>query len=271
MKVLEVTGRSAGNAFPASPTRIERKLTMTTPDNYAGGKVEEPSCVRFLLVIGTFLTAIAGTFVIGRYAVAVPSVMGRIGLSIGSGMLAAVLIGSVGEWLVHRYIMHRRLRPFPLTLAYDLHHRAHHWIQYPPHEYVHADRVQRVPISSRVDRVCTSASGRVLTVAVHVAFYAFFGITLAMIPALVMTRNPIFTYVVTGVTVIEIYLFVRVHDAVHHPGLSRLERFHWFQFLDRHHYIHHIDNAANTNFLLPLCDLLMGVLRRELTVEDLSV
>jgi hypothetical protein len=65
-----------------------------------------------------------------------------------------------------------------------------------------------------------------------------------------------------------IYLFIRVHDAVHNPGLSWLEGFNWFWFLDRHHYIHHIDNDANTNFLLPLGDLLMGTLRLELTVEE---
>ena len=69
---------------------------------------------------------------------------------------------------------------------------------------------------------------------------------------------------------IEISLFVRVHDAVHHPGVSCLERFRWFRFLDRHHYIHHVDNRANTNFLLPLCDLLMGVLRRELSERELA-
>lgn len=26
----------------------------------------------------------------------------------------------------------------------------------------------------------------------------------------------------------------------------------WFAFLDRHHYIHHVDLGANLNFLLPL-------------------
>jgi len=40
------------------------------------------------------------------------------------------------EWLVHGKLMHRRSR-WPLVhLAYDLHHRAHHWIHYPPGAYV---------------------------------------------------------------------------------------------------------------------------------------
>jgi hypothetical protein len=191
-------------------------------------------------------------------------------ISIGGGVLAAVLIGSLGEWLVHRYIMHRRLKPYPLTLAYDLHHRAHHWVQFPPNEYLHDDHVQRVPVSLRLDRVCVTRTGRFLTVALHVAFYSAFGLILALIPSAVITRNPVFTGVVSIVTVVEIFLFVRVHDAVHHPGLSYLEGFRWFRFLDRHHYIHHVDNNANSNFLMPLCDLLMGVLRRELSPRELA-
>ncbi len=44
----------------------------------------------------------------------------------------------------------------------------------------------------------------------------------------------------------------------------------WFPFLDRHHYIHHVDLGANLNFLLPLADLLFGTLRRRLTPEELA-
>jgi hypothetical protein len=192
-------------------------------------------------------------------------------VSIGGGVVSALLIGSLGEWLVHRYLMHRRAGIRPFHLAYDLHHRAHHWIQYPPDEYVHDDCVQRVPASPKLNRVCTTRVGRVLTVALHVAFYSFFAVVLAIGPSFLLTRNPLFALVISVVTAIEIFLFVRVHDAVHHPGLSRLERFGWFRFLDRHHYIHHIDNRANTNFLLPLCDLLMGTLRRELSNPELAL
>jgi hypothetical protein len=233
-------------------------------------KAQDPSLARIATVISGFVLANVGIFAAARSVVGeLLSARGLL-VSVGSGFLAAVLLGSLGEWLVHRYFMHRRLKPFPLNLPYDLHHRAHHWIQYPPHEYVHEDRVQRVPMSARLDRVCTTRAGRTLTVASHVAFYATFGVVLALVPSVVFTANPLFVAVVSVVTCVEIYLFVRVHDAVHHPGLSRLERFRWFRFLDRHHYIHHVDNRANTNFLLPLCDLLMGVLRRELSPRELA-
>jgi sterol desaturase/sphingolipid hydroxylase (fatty acid hydroxylase superfamily) len=44
----------------------------------------------------------------------------------------------------------------------------------------------------------------------------------------------------------------------------------WYRFLDRHHYIHHVDLGANLNFLLPLADWIFGTLRTELTTEEIA-
>jgi hypothetical protein len=233
-------------------------------------RVQNPTPVRFISVVSAFVLANAAIFLAARRVVGALATPLGLAVSIVGGILAALLIGSLGEWLVHRYIMHRRLRPLPLNLPYDLHHRAHHWVQYRPDEYLHDDCVQRVPVSHQLDRVCTTRVGRAFTVASHVAFYSLFAVVLAVGPAVLITRNPLFVVVISIVTAIELFLFVRIHDAVHHPGLSRLEQFRWFRFLDRHHYIHHVDNRANTNFLLPLCDLLMGVLRRELSPQELA-
>jgi len=51
----------------------------------------------------------------------------------------------------------------------------------------------------------------------------------------------------------------------HYPGQTALDALPFFGWLDRHHYLHHIDPNANTNFLLPLGDWLFGTLRREAT------
>ena len=59
-----------------------------------------------------------------------------------------------------------------------------------------------------------------------------------------------------------------MHDAVHCPGHSPLERFRWFWALDRHHYLHHIDTRANVNLLLPVGDLLLGTLRTRMTAAE---
>jgi sterol desaturase/sphingolipid hydroxylase (fatty acid hydroxylase superfamily) len=63
-------------------------------------------------------------------------------------------------------------------------------------------------------------------------------------------------------------LFITVHDAIHHPGSHpHLEERKWFRLLDEHHYIHHVDNRANLNFLLPLADWLFGTLRVSLAAK----
>jgi hypothetical protein len=66
-------------------------------------------------------------------------------------------------------------------------------------------------------------------------------------------------------------LFIVVHDTIHRPGSHRLvEAQPWFGFLDRHHFVHHVDLGANLNFLLPLADLLFGSLRTQMTQEEID-
>jgi hypothetical protein len=207
---------------------------------------------------------------LGRWASESPGIL-HLMVSIGAGATAMLLVGSIGEWLVHRYAMHGSRQRFALfRLATDLHQRAHHWVHFTPDRYIHDGGVEypSVLASTNADLARTSF-GRVLTVASHAAFYTVFGVPLVW-GAWALTSNLWFAGAAGVSTVVLIYLFIRVHDAVHYPGASRLEHFRWFWFLDKHHYIHHIDNEANTNFLLPLGDLLFGTLRRELTEVELS-
>jgi sterol desaturase/sphingolipid hydroxylase (fatty acid hydroxylase superfamily) len=88
-------------------------------------------------------------------------------------------------------------------------------------------------------------------------------------PAWLVTRNPAFLTGLVISSAVVSNLFIVVHDTIHRPGSHRLvEAQPWFKFLDRHHYIHHVDLGANLNFLLPLADALFGTLRRSLTAEE---
>ena len=230
----------------------------------------EPSARRksvvFLAALSIVASLYAAASALGPHVGSVPGAVGSVVL----GMVAALVTASVGEWCVHRYFMHRPYRWRLLNLPYDLHHRAHHWVQFPPDEFVQIDRVQRVPPGGGpAGRVCTTGLGRFLVVLLHLSFYSIFAVVLAVLPSFLLTGNPVFAVTVTLETALFLFLFVHVHDAVHHPGLSPLERFRWFRFLDRHHYVHHVDTEANTNFLLPLADLSLGTLRRELTPAEL--
>jgi hypothetical protein len=184
--------------------------------------------------------------------------------------VATLLAASLIEWAVHRWIMHRPTRLPLLRLAYEHHHRAHHWINFPPDQYIQAGPVQYVPLwTGRLDRVATSPLAWVATVGAHLAFYALFAVVLVLAPAWLWSGNAAFAWSVTVTSAAVLFLFIHAHDAMHYPGLSPIERLHWFKWLDHHHYIHHVDTGANTNFLLPLGDLLLGTLRRELAAEEL--
>lgn len=186
--------------------------------------------------------------------------------SVACGVTAMLVLGSLVEWLVHRFLMHRR---WPLRIAYELHHRAHHWIHYRPDAYL-KDEVTYVPaVPPRPERLCTTRMERVTAAVGQAAFYACFAAPI-LASGWFLSGNAPFVIALGGTAAAIIFLAVHVHDSVHCPGHSPLERFGWFWFLDRHHYVHHVDNQANTNFLLPLGDLLLGTLRRELTARELS-
>ena len=148
------------------------------------------------------------------------------------GYILAVLIGvvtmfiaaSVAEWLVHRYIYHRRVVP-GLQRIYAIHEQGHHHAIFPTWRYTTNGSPHRHPIlSSSVSELHSTAD-----------------------------------------------FFVRVHDAIHYPATNSFLRPQgWFQFLARHHYIHHVDTSANINFLLPFGDLIFGTLRRSLTAAEID-
>ena len=95
-------------------------------------------------------------------------------------------------------------------------------------------------------------------------------VLLLIVPAWLASQNPVFTITLIILTVVICHVLVRVHDYMHQPAGRWIERRFWFKFLNRHHYIHHIDTECNVNFLLPLGDLLLGTLRTRLTESELS-
>ena len=54
------------------------------------------------------------------------------------------------------------------------------------------------------------------------------------------------------------------HFLMHKPSIPWIERSRAFQFIKRHHRIHHVRMNGNLNVFIPLADLILGTL--ELTV-----
>lgn len=217
---------------------------------------------------------VAGILVIARRSAQDPLTLGAVLFS-GLGAAAAIVAtGSLYEWIVHRFVYHAPSRMPLFNGIYEIHQRGHHWHRFPPDHYVEAGPVERIPVAllgapDPYD-LCRSSTKRWSAWAGQYALYLAVGIPFAFVPAWLLTRNAIFTAsaVVSGLVVC--YFFIRVHDVIHYPAGRLIERFGWFRFLDRHHYIHHMDTRVNLNFLLPLGDWLFGTMRREPTAREME-
>lgn len=188
------------------------------------------------------------------------------------GVLVLPVAASPYEWLVHRYVYHGQAIPF-LRRIYVIHQHGHHYAIFPTWRYVTNGPVLRHPIlsDSRSDLHQTRWSNLRIKLA-HFAFYMVLGTALILGPAWLATGHVAFVAGLLTSLVVVSDLFVRVHDAIHYPReFPWLQRQGWFRFLDRHHYIHHVDTSVNVNFLLPLADLLFGTMRRTLTAEELAI
>ena len=185
------------------------------------------------------------------------------------GFVLTPIAASPIEWLVHRYIYHRRSTPLQRICAV---HLAHHHLYFPTWRYITGGPARRIPIlATDVDLPQVSRWKNTLTYFAHFIFYMILGASLLWLPMWLVSRNvPFILGAILGTTIIS-NLFIIVHDSIHRPGSHRrLEGQAWFRFLDEHHYIHHVDTEANVNFLLPLTDWLFGTLRRTLTSEELA-
>ncbi len=186
------------------------------------------------------------------------------------GLVVVPLVASPLEWLVHRCVYHvpvlRPLRPINTV------HTAHHFAYFPTWRYVTAGPPRRLAITSDgAPDVHTSRWGNGRVRLAHFTWYMAIGVIAVWIPAWLFTGDAAFLAGVIASSAIVSNLFIVVHDTIHRPGSHRLvEAQPWFAFLDRHHYIHHVDLGANLNFLLPLADWAFGTLRTEMTDDELA-
>jgi hypothetical protein len=193
-------------------------------------------------------------------------------MAVLAGTCLTPLLASPFEWLVHRYVYHRRALP-GLGRIYEIHHHSHHHVFFPTWRYVTAGPPRRIPIlGAGAETVSAGGWQNALTRGAHFCFYMALGLVLIVAPAWLATARPAFLAGVLASLALVSNLFITVHDTIHRPGSHRLlEAQPWFRFLDDHHFIHHVDTEANVNFLLPLADWLFGTLRRSLTPEELRL
>jgi hemolysin III len=220
-------------------------------------------------VIVAWSALVASTALFALLVSGLPDGVPKALVAFATGILITPALASPYEWMVHRYVYHRPAIPF-LRRIYSV-HLAHHHLYFPTYRYVTGGPPRRIPVfGGEVSEVCTSSWGNALVRASHFLFYLALGLILICLPAWLLTMNLALLLGSLLSLVVISNLFVTVHDAIHRPHSHRLlQRQPWFGFLDEHHYIHHVDEQANVNFLLPLADLLFGTLRRSLTAREL--
>jgi hypothetical protein len=102
----------------------------------------------------------------------------------------------------------------------------------------------------------------------QIALHFVAGIPLIIVPSWLLLHSVAFTASALGTLTLISWMLAYVHGVIHTPRDRWVEHQRWFQWLDRHHYIHHNDLNANINFMLPICDFLFGTQKWELTPAE---
>ncbi len=190
---------------------------------------------------------------------------GNVTAAIVAGPLFTIPLISLGEWLVHGVLYHGHVPG--LEFIRTIHHAGHHFALFPPKHYVQDGKYEFMRLKKPF-QMSDNGVDNWLTKWSQVGLHFVVGIPLILVPAWLLTHSVAFGLSSLATLATVSWLLAYVHGVIHTPGDRLIEHMRWFQWLDRHHYIHHIDLGANINFLLPLCDVLFGTEKAQLTDEE---
>ncbi len=170
----------------------------------------------------------------------------------GIGVLIAFLIGVVQssffEWAFHRYWLHRPWLPKGCFTTHTLIH----------HQLCKFDDTFHIVEEEQHEALTFRWWGGPVLIAISVAPWVLLAIALRALGAAL----PYLAFLVTFTAVTSLYYagYEGLHFLMHKPTFPIIERSRPFQFIKRHHRIHHVHMNRNLNVLLPLADLMLGTL-----------
>lgn len=185
-----------------------------------------------------------------------------------AGVAFTVPLTSLWEWITHGVLYHRALPG--LAEVRRVHTGGHHLSLFPPARYwqdgPYAFMRFRAPRTPWVmsDNLLDSA----LTSGAQTALHFVMGVPFILVPAWLATGSASFVASCTVTLGFISWALSYVHGVIHTPRGRWVESQAWFCWLDRHHYLHHIDMNANINFMLPLCDYLFGTNKVAMTPAE---
>lgn len=169
-------------------------------------------------------------------------------IAVLSAFLVSVVQSSFFEWAFHRYWLHRPWLPKDCFTNHTLIH----------HQLCKFEDTFHVVEEEQEEALHFQWWGGPTLVMINVVPWALTAWALhaggAVLPYLT------FLGVFTLTMVLYYGGYEGLHYLMHKPRFPWVERARWYQFLKRHHRIHHVHMNRNLNVLLPLADLLLGTL-----------
>lgn len=168
------------------------------------------------------------------------------------GILVALPIGiaqaSFFEWTFHRYWLHRPWLPKDCFTTHTLLH----------HQLCKFDDTFHVVEEEQNEALHFAWWGGPLLVILNGVPWALLGWALSAAGM----DLPYVAFTITTASVVGVYYlgYESMHYLMHKPMFPAVERSRVFQFMKRHHRIHHIHMNRNLNVLLPLADWALGTL-----------
>ena len=161
--------------------------------------------------------------------------------------LAAVQ-ASLFEWIFHRYWLHRPWLPKHVFTAHTLVH----------HQLCKFDDTFHVTEEEQHEALTFQWWGGPVLIAINLIPWILlaWGLSAAGVafPSLAVFVS------ITAAFVLYYVGYEGMHYLMHKPSISTIERSRFFQFLERHHRIHHVHMDRNLNVFLPIADFLLGTL-----------
>jgi hypothetical protein len=164
------------------------------------------------------------------------------------GLFVGVVQSSFFEWAFHRYWLHRPWLPKECFTTHTLIH----------HQLCKYDDTFHVVEEEQHEALTFMWWGGPLLVAINTTPWVLLAVALSAMGA----SLPYLAFLITFAAVVSLYYagYEGLHFLMHKPMFPFIERSRPFQFIKRHHRIHHFQMNRNLNVLLPLADLVLGTL-----------
>jgi len=171
------------------------------------------------------------------------------------GTLVAVVQSSFVEWSFHRYWLHRPWLPENCFTQHTLIH----------HQLCKFDDTFHVVEEEQHEALTFAWWGGPTIIAISTTPWVLLSWALHASGLALPYLAFLISFVIGSVLY---YIgYEGLHYLMHKPAIAWIERSGFFQFIKRHHRIHHVRMNRNLNVLLPLADLMLGTLVTEMPAQ----